>query len=189
MFVRSLAFHRPRTLAAIVLMLLGMTSSHATLAWAAPADGNVPGIAPDVGPPVGLTLVRRVQAGGAQLYSCRKAADGGFAWTLVGPKALLFNDDGSDFGMHTAGPRWTATDGSSIVADGMHPLARVERSGSVPALLLRVVIATGSGVLADVKQVTRTETDGGRAPAAGCDAQHENLTAGTRYTAVYAFYR
>ncbi len=62
-------------------------------------------------------------------------------------------------------------------------------NGSVPGLLLRVVGATGTGVLADIKEVTRTETDGGIAPPAGCDAEHENATVGARYTAVYTFYR
>ncbi len=187
--MQTLAHHRPFVLASICAMLLGATPVVAQTSSAPPLAGSAPSAAPDVEPPAGLMLVRRVQAGGEQLYACRPAVGGGFAWTLVGPKASLFNDDGSDFGRHAAGPRWTATDGSSILADGVHPLAHVARSGSVPSLVLRVVSATGTGVLAGVKTVTRSETAGGLAPAEGCDAAHENATVGERYTAVYAFYR
>jgi len=185
--VRTLSLHTSLVIASIAAALLSATSTYAGPASAAP--GKEPVAALGVEAPAGLTLVRRVQAGGAQLYSCRAAADGSIAWTLVGPKALLFNDDGSDFGMHTSGPRWTATDGSSILADGAHPLARVERDGSIPALALRVVSSTGSGVLANIKEVTRNETEGGKAPAEGCDAEHQSAMIAKRYTAVYAFYR
>jgi hypothetical protein len=140
-------------------------------------------------PPAGAAVVREVQAGGAQIYACRAGAGGAYAWTLVGPKAVLINDDGSDFGTHAAGPTWTAADGSSIVADGAHPLAKIDRPGSVPALLLTVTSARGDGALSGVRFVRRAETQGGMAPAAGCDAQHVNATSASRYSAVYTFYR
>jgi hypothetical protein len=140
-------------------------------------------------PPAGAALVREVQAGGAQVYACRAGAGTTFAWTLVGPKAVLINDDGSDFGTHGAGPTWTAVDGSSISADGAHPLARVDRPGSVPALLLAVTSSRGDGLLSGVRFVRRAETQGGSAPALGCDAEHLNATTASRYSAVYTFYR
>jgi hypothetical protein len=140
-------------------------------------------------PPPGATVVREVQAGGAQVYACRAGADGAFAWSLVGPKALLINDDGSDFGTHAAGPVWTAVDGSSVGADGAHPLAKIDHPGSVPALLLTVTSSHGSGALTGVRFVRRAETQGGAAPAAGCDAEHANATTASRYSAVYTFYR
>jgi hypothetical protein len=140
-------------------------------------------------PPPGTTVVREVQAGGAQVYACRAAAGGAYQWTLVGPKAVLINDDGTDFGTHSAGPTWTAVDGSSIGADGAHPLAKIDRPQSVPALLLAVTSTHGEGVLSGVRFVRRAETQGGTAPATGCDATHVDATTASRYSAVYTFYR
>ena len=140
-------------------------------------------------PPPDTTVVREVQAGGAQVYACRPTATGQFKWTLTGPKALLINDDGTDFGTHSAGPTWTALDGSTIVADGAHPLAKIDRPQSVPALLLKVASAHGEGALGGVRFVRRADTEGGAAPASGCDATHVNATTASHYSAVYTFYR
>jgi hypothetical protein len=108
---------------------------------------------------------------------------------LTGPKALLVNDDGSDFGMHGAGPTWTAADGSSIRADGAHPLAVVKRAGAVPGLMLKVVSSNGSGALSGVQFVRRADTEGGAAPATDCDAAHAGATTAVHYSAVYTFFR
>jgi hypothetical protein len=140
-------------------------------------------------PPPGVTLVREVQAGGAQIYACRTNAAGAFQWILTGPKAVLINDDGSDFGTHSAGPTWTALDGSSISADGAHPLVKIDRPQSVPALLLAVTSSRGDGILSGVRFVRRAQTSGGTTPATGCDAEHVNATTASRYSAVYTFYR
>jgi hypothetical protein len=123
------------------------------------------------------------------VYACRAGAAGAFQWTLIGPKAMLINDDGSDFGTHSAGPTWTAIDGSSISADGSHPLAKIDRPHSVPTLLLAVTSSRGDGILTGVRFVRRAETQGGAAPTAGCDAGHVNTTTASRYSAVYTFYR
>ena len=140
-------------------------------------------------PPPGATVVREVQAGGAQVYACRTSPGGAFAWVLTGPKAILVNDDGSDFGTHSAGPTWTATDGSSISADGAHPLAKVARPQSVPALVLAVTSSHGDGILRSVRFVRRSDTEGGVAPAAGCDEAHRDATVAVHYSAAYTFYR
>jgi hypothetical protein len=143
----------------------------------------------DITPPAGATVVREVQAGGAQVYACRAGANGAYAWTLTGPQAVLINDEGGQFGTHSAGPTWTATDGSSISADGAHPMMKVDRPGAVPALLLNVKSSKGTGVLNGVRYVRRADTEGGLPPAAGCDASHVNATTATHYSAVYTFYR
>lgn len=140
-------------------------------------------------PPTGAVLIAEVQGGGAQVYACRPTPAGAFAWQLVGPKAVLVADDGSDFGTHSAGPTWTARDGSSIVGDGAHPVLRGDRPGSVPELLLNVTPQSGNGILTGVRFVTRTDTFGGLAPSAGCDADHTNATVARHYSAIYRFYR
>lgn len=139
--------------------------------------------------PAGSTVVREVQAGGAQVYACRRLPTGIFAWMLVGPKAVLVNDDGSDFGTHAAGPTWMAVDGSKITADGAHPLEKITRPNAVPGLLLTVTSAEGNGMLTGVRYVRRAETEGGLAPDGGCDAAREGATVASHYSAVYTFYR
>jgi hypothetical protein len=140
-------------------------------------------------PPSDATIVRDVQAGGAQVYACRKTSPATFGWVLVGPKAVLINANGIDFGSHSAGPTWTALDGSTIVADGAHPLAKVDRANAVPALLLSVTASHGNGVLTGVRYVRRADTEGGLPPATGCDAEHVDSTAASHYSATYTFYR
>jgi hypothetical protein len=163
---------------ALVVLLAGISRS-----------GTASAADPEIAPPAGATVVREVQAGGAQVYACRVTAAGAYQWTLVGPNAILVNDDGTSFGTHTTGPAWTAADGSSITADGAHPLTVVKRSEGVPALLLAVASSTGTGVLTGVRYVRRADTAGGFAPATGCDAAHVNAQTAVHYSAVYTFYR
>jgi hypothetical protein len=140
-------------------------------------------------PPAGAIVVRDVQGGGAQVYACRNTAPATFGWVLVGPKAVLINDDGTDFGTHSAGPTWTALDGSTIAADSAHPLQQISRAGAVPMLLLAVTSSHGSGVLSGVRFVRRADTLGGLPPTSGCDAQHVDATVARHYSAIYTFYR
>jgi hypothetical protein len=165
--------------AAFVLALLG-TSLAATQSAVS---------AQQISPPAGASAVREVQGGGAQVYACRAAAGGTYAWKLVGPNAILVNDDGTRFGFHGNGPHWTADDGSTVRADGAHPLAVAKHPGSVPDLLLKVTSASGSGALSGVRFVTRTDSQGGLPPAGGCNAAHAGTTAAEHYSAIYTFYR
>jgi Protein of unknown function (DUF3455) len=165
--------------AALVVFLSG-ASVAATLAAAS---------AQQITPPPGATMVREVQGGGAQVYACKAAANGAYQWTLVGPNAILVNDDGTSFGVHSTGPSWTAADGSSVRADGAHPLQAVKHPDSVADLLLKVVSASGNGALTGVQYVRRSESQGGLPPATGCDAEHANTTVARHYSALYTFYR
>jgi hypothetical protein len=140
-------------------------------------------------PPAGAMVVRDVQGGGAQVYACRNTAPATFGWVLVGPKAVLINDDGTDFGTHSAGPTWTALDGSTIAADGAHPVQKIDRANAVPMLLLAVTSSHGSGVLSGVRFVRRADTMGGLPPTSGCNAQHVDATVARHYSANYTFSR
>jgi hypothetical protein len=128
----------PRAMGAALLLFLTCAAVHDT-AGAAPE--------PELTPPPGATIVREVQAGGAQVYACRAAAD------------------------------------------GAHLLAVVKRAGAVPALMLKVVSSNGSGALSGVQFVRRADTEGGAAPATGCDAAHAGATTAVHYSAVYTFFR
>lgn len=157
--------------------------------WAFVSLAHKAAASSNVSAPAGATVVREVQAGGAQVYECRSSTGGAYGWALVGPKAVLIGDDGTSFGTHSAGPTWTAADGSSITADGTHPLEKADRPQGVPALLLKVTSTRGTGILSDVRLVRRWDTEGGLPPTDGCDAQHLHATAASHYSAVYTFYR
>lgn len=146
-------------------------------------------MAQTIAPPAGAVAIVEVQGGGAQIYACRETTRQTFAWKLVGPKAILVNDDGSDFGTHGTGPTWNARDGSSVAADGAHPIARADSPNGVPELVLRVTSATGTGVLSGARFVVRSDTAGGLPPASGCDAAHANAIVARHYSAIYTFYR
>jgi hypothetical protein len=59
---------------------------------------------------------------------------------------------------------------------------------AIPWLLLRVTSHQGSGMLANVATIRRTETHGGVAPAQGCDSSMVGATVRVPYTATYTFY-
>jgi hypothetical protein len=137
-------------------------------------------------PPPGEKLLLQVQAKGDQIYSCKEEA-GKFAWGLKAPDAQLFDKDGKPFGKHFAGPSWEASDGSRVtgkaVANAPSPDA-----DSIPWLLVTVVGHEGGGVLSPVTSIQRLNTNGGKAPAAGCDAEHLAKEVRVPYTANYLFF-
>jgi hypothetical protein len=137
-------------------------------------------------PPAGEKLLLQVQGKGDQIYSCKEEA-GTFAWGLKAPDAQLFDKDGKLFGKHFAGPSWEASDGSRItgkaVANAPSPDA-----DSIPWLLVTVVGHEGGGVLSPVTSIQRLNTKGGKAPAAGCDAEHMAKEVRVPYTANYLFF-
>jgi len=125
---------------------------------------------------------------GSQIYECRAAEKGGWAWVFVAPEAELFNQKDEKVGIHGAGPHWTALDGSRTVGT-VKARANGERAADIPLLLLSVQSGGGSGTLARVTSVQRLNTEGGNAPATGCAAPAD---AGKRikegYTADYVFF-
>jgi hypothetical protein len=165
--------------------LLTATAALAALAspaYAGPASPDVPG---RLVPPAGNKVFLVAHATGVQIYQCDTATH---AWTLVGPRANLYADNGNLIGTHFAGPTWQARDGSYVTArrvDGVNvdPTA-------VDWLLLEKVTSSApqGGRLAETTYVQRIATTGGRAPsAAECDLPGE--TAESSYTADYYFWK
>lgn len=71
--------------------------------------------------------------------------------------------------------------------------AKVEQApapapGAVPWLLLRATSTSGSGLFSAVTFIQRVDTQGGTAPASGCDASHVGAEARASYSADYYFY-
>jgi hypothetical protein len=137
-------------------------------------------------PPADEKPILTAKGDGVQIYACQEAS-GGAQWTLVAPDAKLLDASGKVIGTHGAGPFWKSVDGSSVqgqvVAKNNAPQA-----GDVAWLLLKASAHEGEGLLRKVEFIRRTETHGGAAPAAGCDAQHLHAEVRVPYTATYTFY-
>jgi hypothetical protein len=137
-------------------------------------------------PPANEQVLLHVHAKGNQIYSCN--VDGSQStWTLKGPEAELYGNGGKSFGKHLAGPSWKANDGSQVTGKAVATMPSPD-TNSIPWLLVTVVNRSGAGVLADVTSIQRLNTQGGKAPASGCDAAHVGRELRVRYSADYVFF-
>jgi len=182
-----------------------------TLAIAAPT-ASTPNDIPPPNVPTNLTVEAGnnpfliAGAAGTQNYVCLPSATG-IKWTLFGPQATLFDDQGEQILTHFLSsnadeggtPRATwqhSRDTSSVwamaIADSSD--SNYVAPGAIPWLLLRVVGKadgpTGGGKMTQTTFIQRVNTAGGVAPAAGCHAPKD---VGKRvlvpYTTDYVFYR
>src|SRR5262249_48440832 len=84
-------------------------------------------------------------------------------------------------------PSWTSNDGS--VARGAKAAELPSpQAGSITWLLLRVTSTSGAGTFSDVTYVQRLDTNGGTAPATGCDATTVGTDTRSGYSAEYYFF-
>ena len=135
----------------------------------------------------GEVHVATLPARGVQLYECRAGAGGAPAWTFVAPEAELFEQDGRPAGRHGAGPSWQSLDGSRVEAT-VAARADAPVAGAIPWLLLEARSTGGAGRFAAVTRIRRINTNGGLAPATGCDAAAMGQQARISYTADYLFH-
>lgn len=124
---------------------------------------------------------------GVQIYACGKV-NGAYAWHLQGPDASLLDVKGQVIGKHFAGPSWQAQDGSIVVGETVNASPAPD-AGAIPWLVLHAKSHSGSGAMASVQYIVRTRTEGGLAPATGCDAGHAGGEVRVPYNAVYLFFR
>jgi hypothetical protein len=124
----------------------------------------------------------------------------GFAWTLVGPQATLFNGNGAQIITHFLSPnlapilpkpgedeekvgtpratwqdsRDTSAIWAKMIASSPAPPPEVDEEGAIDWLLLKVVGSvsgpTGGERLTDTAYIQRVNTTGGLAPTTGCPA-------------------
>jgi hypothetical protein len=128
-----------------------------------------------------LILVARGE--GVQIYTCTKDAD--WVWNLTAPEATLFDEKHHAIGKHSAGPTWRLDDGSEVRGQ---KLESKPQPGTIPWLILSARSTGGKGRLSQVDAVRRAETQGGLAPATGCDAQHSGVEVRVPYSATYSFF-
>ena len=152
-----------------ILMLLAALLAPA----AAPAQQP-----PSVDAPAGARLILAAKGEGVQIYSCSEGK-----WTLKAPDAKLLDAQGKVIGTHFAGPTWKLTDGSEVKGKLMAKRPSPEE-GSVAWLLLEAVPDSGTGKMAGVAYIRRTETHGGAAPKEACGSGESRQP----YTATYSFY-
>jgi hypothetical protein len=124
---------------------------------------------------------------GVQIYTC-KATGGAYAWALKAPDASLSDAAGHVIGKHFAGPSWQATDGSTVVGEPIN-VSPSPHAGAIAWIVLHATSHAGDGVMANVQYIVRTRTEGGVAPADGCDAHHAGTEVRVPYNAVYLFFR
>jgi hypothetical protein len=152
------------------------------------------------------TVVLHALGTGTQNYAClgtpidggADAGDAGatFAWTLVTPNATLTDCNGAIIGHHFASdagataPEWLEVDNSYIIGHKIAAYTPDGGSGSIPWLLLQATghDGTDAGVLSNVTYVQRLDTDGGLAPATGCDFDSSGTTTNVGYQADYYFF-
>lgn len=124
---------------------------------------------------------------GVQIYTC-KASNAAYAWTLKAPDASLSDAKGNVIGKHFAGPSWQANDGSTVVGEPLN-VSPSPDAGAIAWLVLHAKSHSGDGVMANVQYIVRTRTQGGVAPASGCDASHAGAEVRVPYSATYTFFR
>ena len=166
-----------------------LSASIAMVAAATVGCGTTPApLPPALDPGAATRLLTTLSATGAQVYDCRAGAAGAnAAWVFVAPEAELFDDAQRRVGDHGAGPTWTLADGSRIVGS-VRGRADAPRRDAIPWLLLETRSTGTAGRLSAVHRVQRVHTEGGIAPATGCDARHIGTQVRVPYRADYRLF-
>lgn len=125
-------------------------------------------------------------AQGVQIYTC-KQSDTGVSWVLKAPDATLSDAQGHAVVHHFAGPTWQWNDGSSVVGEPVS-VSPSPQPNAIPWIVLHAKSHAGNGMLTNVDYVVRTRTEGGVAPATGCDAAHVGAEVRVPYKASYLFF-
>jgi hypothetical protein len=186
----------------------GAVALAAALALVQPVVTHAQTITPPVVPP-GLEVlapneVFLVAHGvGTQNYECQPAGTlGHVAWTLFTPQATLFNDLRDQLITHFSSPNPIEGDNVRVTwqdsADTSRVWARATASDTDPPTELRWVRvdAVGTpagpprgGALSRTTFIQRVNTEGGLAPATGCDHLNDaGRKAFVPYAADYVFY-
>ena len=151
------------------------------ICWRCAQGQPQPSLPENLEAPAGEQLQVRAHARGQQIYICD-----GSKWSLNGPDAKLFDDDGHVLGTHFAGPTWQWSDGSRVTG---RPVANATPDPeSIPWLLLTATSHEGDGVMKNVSSIQRLHTKGGQAPASGCVESRKDAKVRVHYTADYYFY-
>jgi hypothetical protein len=184
---------KKRTIRLDRLLAAGLVAVAATCAIAAAGQAHPrpPAVPAEIAVPAGNKAFLEGHAVGVQIYSCNATATG-YAWTLVAPRANLYNRHGKLIATHFAGPTWQAKDGSKVVGKREAGI-NVDPTAIDWLRLSAVSTATGphgGDRLAATTYIQRIHTTGGLAPAAAnCNATTTGTTVEVPYTADYVFWK
>jgi Protein of unknown function (DUF3455) len=184
---RTTTLSRRALTAAALALTAGAAVVAATPAHAGPAAPEVPS---QIVVGEGFKPFLVGHAIGWQVHTCAATATG-YAWSFDGPVATLHDDNGKVLTTHSAGPTWTARDGSSVVGTVVD--RAVVSPTAIPWLLLRTTPSPGGpedGRLSATTHIQRIATTGGLTPAAAdCTADNVGQTRHVPYTADYVFWK
>jgi Protein of unknown function (DUF3455) len=185
---------------------LSLPLSIAVPAFAAADHVTPPPVPSDLNVPAGKKAFLIGHAHGTQNYSCLPSATG-VAWTLFGPQATLFSEDGDQLITHFLSPNpeesgtpratWQhSKDSSSVwaVATAIYTQPDYVAPGAIPWLKLQVVGRQfgpqwGDRLLS-ATHIQRVNTAGGIAPSTGCAVAADiGKKALVPYETDYVFYR
>ncbi|MFF4798013.1 CHRD domain-containing protein [Streptomyces sp. NPDC001351] len=123
---------------------------------------------------------------GKQIYECKPAAGGGYAFAQRDVAALLGGGIRHSFVAPNSGtPQWVAPDGSAVTGAVLSKTPNGD--GNIPELDLKATEAgKRHGLLANTAEILRLNTVGGVAPAGSCTP---GAIAGVPYRADYVFLR
>lgn len=128
-----------------------------------------------------------VHAKGVQIYQCN-FKQGSYSWQVQAPDAQLFDDHGQVVGKHYEGPVWEYKEGSRVQGKILNRLD-VAPGSAITWLLVEVVGHKGDSLFSKTRFINRINTQGGLAPATGCDDNHLGSEKRVNYSADYIFYQ
>jgi hypothetical protein len=157
-------------------------AGRASLVQVAQAGPAPPSVPDTLQVPDGCTVFLIGHAVGVQIYSCNDTG-----WSLVAPRANLFDDQGALIITHFAGPTWQANDGSTVVGNAEASVS--VNPTAIPWVRLSAA-STTPGQLGSTTNIQRITTTGGLAPlAADRNAIRAGTLAEVPYTADYYFWK
>jgi hypothetical protein len=169
----------------VAAVVAAATLSTTQAAYAGPDGPTLPPGTEGIAVPAGNKVFLVGHATGVQTYKCNA---GQLATTGSVPTAdLVGNNDKNVIIKHSAGPTWTATDGSTAIKDpAVNNVLAPSPTGSIPWLLLTTKGAAGPNGdrLAGTTFIQRVNTTGGVSPGGACTGDLS-----VPYTADYYFYK
>ena len=161
-----------------------------SLAQAVHAGPAAPAVPAEIAVEEGHKPFLVANAVGVQIQACT-ASGGSYRWSLVAPRADLFDRNGKLLGTHFGGPSWQGKDGSLVKA-ALERRVTVDPT-TIDWLRLRVTHEAAGAEgdrLVGTTFIQRVQTTGGLAPAPEtCTAETLGDVEEVPYTAVYVFWK
>jgi hypothetical protein len=170
---------------------MGIRSVFAMAALAAaPVLAAVPepvGLAPNLRASLDEEPSFVLSGSGVNIYECRAGgANGEYVWAYVAPDATYY--EGSRSAARSTSPNLVESLGDRSSVSGV--LRSAQPAGrNLPWTLMRARPLGDSGLFANVTSIQRVNTNGGLAPAGGCNGDTVGNESRVAYSADYYFYR